>query len=268
MDNLLSIGEVSKIKGVSIKALRYYGELGILNPAYINEESGYRYYKLEQLIIIDLIITCVDSQIPLKHFNRYIDNDYSINMDLIQKDAQEITDKKIEKLQKNMELINKVNNHYKNKKKEIKKTMNEGSFIKHCKQRYFLISKYQEDNYDLKTYRKEMAKLYKQCIDCNMHDEFNDGIIYLYQNNIKKIAFFIEVTCDEKSLLVDNIIVIPENDFRCELIKINDFKSAIDNNINKYDYKENNMIIAVEFYDLKINTQNLFVEFQHLISSD
>ncbi len=268
MDNLLSIGEVSKIKGVSIKALRYYGELGILNPAYINEDSGYRYYKLEQLIIIDLIITCVDSQIPLKYFSRYINDDSSINMDLIQKNAQEITDNKIEKLQKNMELITKVNKHYTNKKKEIEQFMDEGIFIKHCRQRYFLISKYQEDNYDLKTYRKEMAKLYKQRIDCNMHDEFNDGIIYLFQNNIKKVAFFIEVTCDEKSKVGENIIVIPENDFRCELIKTNDFKSAIDNNINKYDYKENNMIIAVEFYDLKINTQNLFVEFQHLINSD
>ena len=268
MDNLLSIGEVSKIKGVSIKALRYYGELGILNPAYINEDSGYRYYKLEQLIIIDLIITCVDSQIPLKYFSRYINDDSSINMDLIQKNAQEITDNKIEKLQKNMELITKVNKHYTNKKKEIEQTMDEGIFIKHCRQRYFLISKYQEDNYDLKTYRKEMAKLYKQRIDCNMHDEFNDGIIYLFQNNIKKVAFFIEVTCDEKSKVGENIIVIPENDFRCELIKTNDFKSAIDNNINKYDHKENNMIIAVEFYDLKINTQNLFVEFQHLINSD
>lgn len=38
------IGEFSKIIGVTIKALRYYDEIKLLSPAYVNEENGYRYY--------------------------------------------------------------------------------------------------------------------------------------------------------------------------------------------------------------------------------
>ena len=46
---LLSIGEFSKICGVSTKTLRYYDEIGLINPDEISAENGYRYYSIEQL---------------------------------------------------------------------------------------------------------------------------------------------------------------------------------------------------------------------------
>jgi DNA-binding transcriptional MerR regulator/predicted transcriptional regulator YdeE len=48
-DRLLSIGEFSKICEVSTKTLRYYDEIGLLNPDEINPENGYRYYSIRQL---------------------------------------------------------------------------------------------------------------------------------------------------------------------------------------------------------------------------
>lgn len=55
MKNLYSIGEVAKIKNLTIKSLRYYHEVGILIPAYIDKLTGYRYYSPEQFIHIDII---------------------------------------------------------------------------------------------------------------------------------------------------------------------------------------------------------------------
>ncbi|MEH7464124.1 MerR family transcriptional regulator [Bacillus thuringiensis] len=46
---MLSIGEFSKICGVSTKTLRYYAEIGLIHPDEINHENGYRYYSIEQL---------------------------------------------------------------------------------------------------------------------------------------------------------------------------------------------------------------------------
>lgn len=46
---MLSIGEFSNICKVSAKTLRYYAEIGLLLPAEINPETGYRYYSVEQL---------------------------------------------------------------------------------------------------------------------------------------------------------------------------------------------------------------------------
>lgn len=50
------IGLFSKINKVSIKALRYYDEVGLLKPAFVDEENGYRYYTSEQLPQIHQII--------------------------------------------------------------------------------------------------------------------------------------------------------------------------------------------------------------------
>ncbi|MDG0875197.1 MerR family transcriptional regulator [Paenibacillus thiaminolyticus] len=46
---MLSIGEFSKICGVSTKTLRYYAEIGLIHPDEINPENGYRYYSIKQL---------------------------------------------------------------------------------------------------------------------------------------------------------------------------------------------------------------------------
>ena len=48
-DLLLSIGEFSKICEVSTKTLRYYDEIGLINPEEVSPENGYRYYSIGQL---------------------------------------------------------------------------------------------------------------------------------------------------------------------------------------------------------------------------
>ncbi len=70
-DKLLSIGEVSKLKGVGIKSLRYYERIGIFSPAYINPDTGYRYYSMTQMMELDVIITCIELGIPLKELGTY-----------------------------------------------------------------------------------------------------------------------------------------------------------------------------------------------------
>ena len=67
----MSIGELSKQTGVHIKSLRYYDHLGILRPAYVDPDSGYRYYDLHQIPVVDAIQLCIDLDIPLKRFMDY-----------------------------------------------------------------------------------------------------------------------------------------------------------------------------------------------------
>ena len=44
MENLLSIGEFASASQLSQKALRLYGENALLPPAWVDPDSGYRYY--------------------------------------------------------------------------------------------------------------------------------------------------------------------------------------------------------------------------------
>lgn len=52
---MFSIGEFSKITGLTVKTLRFYHEQGVLEPSYVDEQTGYRYYaesKIETARVI------------------------------------------------------------------------------------------------------------------------------------------------------------------------------------------------------------------------
>jgi len=48
MENLLTIGQFSQLTCLTPKALRLYDQEGILKPALVDAETGYRYYNLAQ----------------------------------------------------------------------------------------------------------------------------------------------------------------------------------------------------------------------------
>lgn len=53
--SLYKIGMFAAMNRVTVKALRFYEEQGLLLPAYIDSETGYRYYKLNQMATLHQI---------------------------------------------------------------------------------------------------------------------------------------------------------------------------------------------------------------------
>ena len=54
-ENLYRIGEVAKLFRLSLGTLRHYETLGILTPAWVDPDSGYRYYSAEQFECLNTI---------------------------------------------------------------------------------------------------------------------------------------------------------------------------------------------------------------------
>lgn len=50
------IGMFSKLGRVTVKTLHHYGEVGLLKPAKVDEDSGYRYYTADQLFRLNEIM--------------------------------------------------------------------------------------------------------------------------------------------------------------------------------------------------------------------
>jgi DNA-binding transcriptional MerR regulator len=61
----ISIGEFARRSRLSIKALRLYDELGVLTPARVDDNSGYRYYDVSQLDDARLIAMLRQLELPL-----------------------------------------------------------------------------------------------------------------------------------------------------------------------------------------------------------
>ena len=47
--DLLPIGRFAQLTGLTVRAVRHYGELGLLQPAYVDPDTGYRYFAAEQV---------------------------------------------------------------------------------------------------------------------------------------------------------------------------------------------------------------------------
>ena len=107
-NKMLSIGEISKYTGASIKSLRYYERIKILEPAFVDPESKYRYYSFEQIYLVEIIMLCVELDIPLKELNRFVEEHKTVKYFSLLQYGKKLAEEKIQKLQKELEFINNV----------------------------------------------------------------------------------------------------------------------------------------------------------------
>ena len=102
---LLSIGDLARLKGINIQSLRYYDRIGVLKPAYVNPDTGYRYYTPEQIIILDIIQLCLAFHLPLKSLEALQpDSEAPLNLKEMILDGQNEARKKLLEAQKTLDL--------------------------------------------------------------------------------------------------------------------------------------------------------------------
>jgi len=110
-NNLLSIGEVSKLTGAGIKALRYYEQINILNPAYVSPNSGYRYYTFDQMFLVSLIMFCVEMDIPLAKMTKFIEPDGTLDCRSFINEGRKVAEKKLAAIKKGLRIIDQTENY-------------------------------------------------------------------------------------------------------------------------------------------------------------
>jgi DNA-binding transcriptional MerR regulator len=72
MENLMPIGECAQASRLSQKALRLYGENGVLTPAWVDPDNGYRYYRADQLRVATLIALLRRAGVPLVEIRSFL----------------------------------------------------------------------------------------------------------------------------------------------------------------------------------------------------
>lgn len=71
---MLKIGEFSKLSRISIRMLRHYDEIGLLKPAHVAPDSGYRYYSENQLLTVGRMNALKDMGFGLSAISRLLDH--------------------------------------------------------------------------------------------------------------------------------------------------------------------------------------------------
>jgi DNA-binding transcriptional MerR regulator/effector-binding domain-containing protein len=70
---MFSIGEFARLGGVSIRTLRHYDEIGLLRPAAVDPDTGYRGYSAAQLGQINRVMALKELGLSLAQVRRLLD---------------------------------------------------------------------------------------------------------------------------------------------------------------------------------------------------
>jgi DNA-binding transcriptional MerR regulator len=66
MPALLTIGDFSRASYLTIKTLRHYHDVGLLEPAKVDSSSGYRYYRADQIATAQTIRRLRELEMPVE----------------------------------------------------------------------------------------------------------------------------------------------------------------------------------------------------------
>lgn len=68
----MQIKEFSRLTGVSVRTLHYYDEISLLKPAFVDEQSGYRFYDEHSLERMQEILFYRELDFPLKNISEIL----------------------------------------------------------------------------------------------------------------------------------------------------------------------------------------------------
>jgi DNA-binding transcriptional MerR regulator len=76
---MFRIGDFSKPTQVSVKALRFYDEVGLLKPTYVDRDTGYRYYSATLLPRLNRILAFKEIGLPLGEIIHLLEGDLPVD---------------------------------------------------------------------------------------------------------------------------------------------------------------------------------------------
>lgn len=186
-NELLSIGDMARLKDVSVKALRYYERIGALAPAYVNPQTGYRYYSLAQSSVLDVITSCVELGIPLKELADYRLDGGALDMEALLTRGHALALEKLKRARKTLLQMESYREGM-HVRDEVARTLGG---------RTLALSSWNASCFDTRRYAKEAAALYSQANENGFVPLYLQGMLWLPENESWHVA--VEVTkLDEK----------------------------------------------------------------------
>jgi DNA-binding transcriptional MerR regulator len=201
-NRLLSIGEIAKYTGVSIRSLRYYERINILKPAYVDPDSGYRYYSSNQAFLIELIMFCIELDIPLKELSAFLDRQDIMDFQAFLDYGKEVAHKKKKTIERGLKFIDFVEQTIATHKEYPFDTI----YTRQLPEKHFCIMPYDQTYYGDDDY-----------------EWLDYGLLYEYSLDHVHRHAFIEVPQNKKNA---NCKVIPAGLYYCKQCDISQIEQA------------------------------------------
>lgn len=119
--DLFQIGDVAKMFHLSVGSLRHYEKIGLLQPEYIDNETGYRYYSTRQFECLNTIRYLRALDIPLPKVADFLKNrDINKIQEMLEQQKETVISR-----QKDLQIIErKINNRLQQLKDALSSELN------------------------------------------------------------------------------------------------------------------------------------------------
>lgn len=185
-----TVKELSKLSGVSVRTLHYYHEVGLLNPAQIGD-NGYRYYKEEQLLLLQQILFFRELGFELKQIQTIISSNEFDKVEALQLHKRALT-KNINRMQQLIKTIDKTIGHLKGNTMIDSKTIYSGfDLAKQTQYDQYLVKRYGEVAQSFISESKERTRNWSKADFEKIkeqHDKLYPEFVKLIHKNLKPSA--------------------------------------------------------------------------------
>ncbi|MGG3800805.1 MerR family transcriptional regulator [Metabacillus fastidiosus] len=193
---MYSIGEFSKICNIPIKTLRYYNDIDLLLPSYIDPQTNYRYYDYDKIQAVKTIMLLKSCQFSLSSIKQLIETADQVNWEIVlEQKMNELEDQK-RQISKQLKQLSELKI-----KMEEENLLVSGSFLSDCYVE-------QRDEMIVYTLRK---KINIKFIDNLVKSLFERVYAFHLKINGKLMAVFHEINLVQEEVDIELLIPIKES---------------------------------------------------------
>lgn len=211
MQGYLSISDFAKLRNVNPKSLRYYERIGALIPAYTDPETGYRYYALEQLVEMDMILMCLELNIPLRDAEQYRQPDQTLDIRHLLQDGQQKALEKLAHLRNTMQQMEEALRRIEENQRYQEQA---GIYRRHLRRRLILQEPFTPSGGAL-AFKQSSTKIFLRGQSLGLLPAFTFpiGLIARRQGGRTDTDIFLEVL--QKKDGIADLEELPEGDYLC-----------------------------------------------------
>lgn len=260
---LFSIGEVSKARGITKKALLFYEKIGLLKPHYIDPNNKYRYYSMEQFIYMNIIKACRTMNIGPNIIKEILDTkDTNKVLEFISQQKEE-TLRKISLLKR---IVSMMNVFQSTVQSSISSVLEQDIYFKEITERCIITNNI--DNHDEDVVLTELSKFCEYMEDNNLINAYEVGFFCTLEGDSQFQPYQLY-----NSVLVDNysntsaLSSIPSGQFICICFhnqNVQDKIAKLNSYLNQNNLKPK-LILQVSLLDNLFETDIKYIELQALI---
>ena len=269
-NNLLSIGDISKLTKASIQSLRYYEQIHLLEPTYVSPDSGYRYYSFDQKCLIEVIQICIELDIPLKKLTEFMGDDETVNFYDILIHGKEIAEKKLESIKRGLKFIDELKHNV-----DATEPFENGEmfYSRKMTEKFFCVLPFKGDIEDIDPFEivKSVLKIHYDVEDYAEMFRFglvDIGVMSVYTSGKVRHFMFTELPKHIASETGADVKVIPAGTYLCTQSEEKQIEKAAEIFREYIDGRDSFIIFETDIFTKKYKTNKLVHELRFIAANE